>query len=95
MTLPNTARPEISSVLIESRRPCWQFGRVRLGVDLETVADPEFSSVGRKLQSGYANQFFGRKLHESERIWIPKGGARPWRPPPPRSAKGYGEDRNR
>ena len=26
-------------------------------------------------------QFCPRKLHENERIWAPRGGARPWRPP--------------
>ena len=25
--------------------------------------------------------YFCRKLHENERIWTPRGGARPWRPP--------------
>ena len=29
---------------------------------------------------------FSRKLHEIERIWAPRGGARPLRPPPPKSA---------
>ena len=30
---------------------------------------------------GVRTYFFGRKLHENERILAPGGGARPWRPP--------------
>ena len=47
------------------------------------VADPGFSpGGGANSPSGCANLFFGRKLHENERILAPGGGgARPWRPP--------------
>ena len=40
----------------------------------------DFPEGGANSQSGCANLiFFGRKLHENERILVP-GGARPWRP---------------
>ena len=42
------------------------------------VADPGFSQGGcANSQIGIILQFFGRKLHENERIWT---GGRPWRP---------------
>ena len=45
------------------------------------VADPGFSPEGRQLPKwGVLTYFFGRKLHEIERIWTPRGGTRPWRP---------------
>ena len=47
-----------------------------------TVADPGFSPGGMPTPKvGVLTYFFGRKLHENERIWTPRGGARPWRPP--------------
>ena len=46
------------------------------------VADPGFSPGGAPTpKSAIIFQFFCRKLHENERIWTPRGGARPWRPP--------------
>ena len=33
-----------------------------------------FPEGGANSQSGCANLFFGRKLHENERIWTPGGG---------------------
>ena len=47
-----------------------------------TVADAGFSPRGAPTPKvGVLTYFFGRKLHENERIWTPGGGARPWRPP--------------
>ena len=47
-----------------------------------SVADPGFSPGGAPTsQVGVRTYFFGRKLHENERILAPQGGARPWRPP--------------
>ena len=45
------------------------------------VADLGFSLGGRvaNSQNVCAYLFFGRKLHENERIWTP--GAHPWHPP--------------
>ena len=46
------------------------------------VADPGFSpGGGANSQNCYYFSHFCRKLHENERIWTPRGGARPWRPP--------------
>ena len=46
------------------------------------VADPGFSpGGGANSQKCYYFSIFCRKLHENERIWTPRGGARPWRPP--------------
>ena len=46
------------------------------------VADPGFSPGGVPTpQVGVRTYFFGRKLHENERILAPRGGARPWRQP--------------
>ena len=36
---------------------------------------------GANSQNCYYFSHFCRKLHENERIWTPRGGARPWRPP--------------
>ena len=36
---------------------------------------------GANSQKCYYFSIFCRKLHENERIWTPRGGARPWRPP--------------
>ena len=48
----------------------------------DTVADPGFSPGGAPTPKvGVLTYFFGQKLHENERIWTPRGGARPWRPP--------------
>ena len=52
------------------------------------MADPGFSpGGGANSQKCYYFSIFCRKLHENERIWTPRGGARPWRPPldPPMS----------
>ena len=51
---------------------------------LYTVADLGFSPAGVPTPKvGVLTNFFGRKLHENERIWTPRGGgARPWRPHP-------------
>ena len=48
-----------------------------------SVADPGFSpgGGGANSQKCYYFSIFSRKLHENERIWTPRGGARPWRPP--------------
>ena len=47
-----------------------------------SVADPGFSpGGGANSQKCYYFSIFCRKLHENERIWTPRGGARPWRPP--------------
>ena len=47
----------------------------------KTVADPGFSLGGAPTPKvGVPTYFFGRKLHENERIWTP-GGVHPWRPP--------------
>ena len=49
---------------------------------LSAVADPGFSpGGGANSQKCYYFSIFCRKLHENERIWTPRGGARPWRPP--------------
>ena len=49
----------------------------------ETVADPGFSPGGcANSQKCYYLSIFSQKLHETERISGPMGGARPWRPPP-------------
>ena len=46
------------------------------------VADPGFSPGGcANSQNCYYFSNFCWKLHENERIWTPRGGARPWRPP--------------
>ena len=46
------------------------------------VADPGFSQGGgANSQKCYYFSIFCRKLHENGRIWTPRGGARPWRPP--------------
>ena len=46
------------------------------------VADPGFSpGGGANSQNCYYFSHFCQKLHENERIWTPRGGARPWRPP--------------
>ena len=46
------------------------------------MADPGFSpGGGANSQKCYYFSIFSRKLHENERIWTPRGGARPWRPP--------------
>ena len=46
------------------------------------VADPGFSRGGAwTLQGGREHAKFSRKLHEIERIWTPRGGVRPSRPP--------------
>ena len=46
------------------------------------VADPGFSpGGGANSQNCYYFSHFCRKLHENERIWTPRGAARPWRPP--------------
>ena len=40
------------------------------------VADPGFSPGGAPTPKvGVLTNFFGRKLHENERIWTPRGGA--------------------
>ena len=40
-----------------------------------TVADPGFSPRGAPTpRVGVLTYFFGRKLHENERIWTPGGG---------------------
>ena len=36
---------------------------------------------GANSQKCYYFSIFCWKLHENERIWTPRGGARPWRPP--------------
>ena len=36
---------------------------------------------GANSQNCYYFSHFCRKLHENERIWTPRGGVRPWRPP--------------
>ena len=36
---------------------------------------------GANSQNCYYFSHFCRKLHKNERIWTPRGGARPWRPP--------------
>ena len=43
------------------------------------MADPGFS-WGANSQSGCANLFFCRKLHENERIWTPRGARVPSAP---------------
>ena len=50
---------------------------------LYSVADPGFSPGGGAPTPKSANYFsiFCRKLHENERIWTPRGGVHPWRPP--------------
>ena len=49
---------------------------------LSAVADPGFSpGGGANSQNCYYFSHFCRKLHENERIWTPRGGTRPWRPP--------------
>ena len=40
-----------------------------------------FPRGGANSQKCYYFSIFCRKLHENERIWTPRGGARPWRPP--------------
>ena len=46
------------------------------------MADPGFFPGGAPTPKvGVLTYFFGRKLHENERIWTPKGGMYPWRPP--------------
>ena len=46
------------------------------------VADLGFSPGGAPTPKvGVLIYYFCRKLHENERIWTPRGGARPWRPP--------------
>ena len=40
-----------------------------------------FPRGGANSQNCYYFSHFCRKLHENERIWTPRGGARPWRPP--------------
>ena len=51
------------------------------------VADPGFSRGGGvNPPGGREHAKFSRKLHEIERIWTPRGGVRPSRPP--RSANG-------
>ena len=45
------------------------------------VADPGFSPGGAPTpKSAIIFQFFA-ETDENERIWTPRGGARPWRPP--------------
>ena len=41
-----------------------------------------FPRGGANSQKYYYFSIFCRKLHENERIWTPRGGARPWCPPP-------------
>ena len=42
----------------------------------------DFSQGGSaNSQKCYYFSIFCRKLHENERIWTPRGGARPWHPP--------------
>ena len=43
-------------------------------------ADPVFPRDGGANHPGGANVRFCQKLHEIERIWIPRGTC-PWRPP--------------
>ena len=46
------------------------------------VADPGFPPGGcANSQNCYYFSNFCQKLHENERIWTPRRGARPWRPP--------------
>ena len=49
------------------------------------VADPGFPRGGGANSPGGAPTYefvdFSQKLHEIERIWTPRGGARPLRPP--------------
>ena len=40
----------------------------------------DFPRGGRQLPKVPLFFNFCRKLHENERIWTPRGGARPWRP---------------
>ena len=40
-----------------------------------------FPRGGRQLPKVLLFFNFCQKLHENERIWTPRGGARPWRPP--------------
>ena len=48
----------------------------------QLVADPGFSPGGcANSQNCYYFSNFCQKLHENERIWTPRGVARPWRPP--------------
>ena len=42
----------------------------------------DFPRGGANSQNCYYFSHFCRKLHENERIWTPRGDARPWRPPP-------------
>ena len=42
----------------------------------------DFLRGGANSQKCYYFSIFCQKLHENERIWTPRGGARPWRPPP-------------
>ena len=41
----------------------------------------DFPWGGANSQKCYYFSIFCQKLHENERIWTPRGGARPWRPP--------------
>ena len=50
----------------------------------------DFPEGGVNPPGGREHAKFSRKLHEIERIWTPRGGVRPSRPPP-RSANGYGK----
>ena len=46
------------------------------------VADPGFSRGGGvNPPGGHEHAKFSRKLHEIERIWTPRRGVRPSRPP--------------
>ena len=54
----------------------------KFSIEPLTVADPGFSpGECANSQNYYYFSNFCWKLHENERIWTPRGGARPWRPP--------------
>ena len=66
---------------LEGWRPLLQ-GILGPPMGLFPVADLGFSPGGAPTpKSAIIFQFCPRKLHENERIWAPRGGARPWRPP--------------
>ena len=68
---------ELNVNIMSSRMPIWCDIIYYLA-----VADPGFSpGGGANSQNCYYFSHFYRKLHENERIWTPRGGARPWRPP--------------